>query len=287
MSDNKNREFVRTLHSMIADFLRDNPDIDRSYYQEIWDWLEKKEESEDERMIRILKEGLKGLTVFNYTPVSKILAWLEKQKEQVLKVNGLYYYDGDKVTYCGYPPIKENPYDFAMSRQEKQKEHKPINWTELNGKDIAKLEVLINIVHNEYPNGIGQESFGDEVLERFREYKEDENLDRKEQKPDENITDEEIKQAVDDIHNFKIAVTDLAKTFNIRIDHDRDIDWHNFCASLLTYLKRHAELSEEDRKMIDHLIEALPTWAKGRIAMLPSQADEYVKRLKSLLSRFE
>ena len=43
-----------------------------------------------------------------------------------------------------------------------------------------------------------------------------------------------------------------------------------------------AEWSEEDRKMIDHLIEALPMWANGRIAMLPSQADEYVERLKSL-----
>lgn len=43
-----------------------------------------------------------------------------------------------------------------------------------------------------------------------------------------------------------------------------------------------AEWSEEDEKMIDHLIEALPMWATGRIAMLPSQADEYVKRIKSL-----
>lgn len=34
--------------------------------------------------------------------------------------------------------------------------------------------------------------------------------------------------------------------------------------------------------MIDHLIEALPMWANGQIAMLPSQAEEYVKRLKSL-----
>lgn len=40
--------------------------------------------------------------------------------------------------------------------------------------------------------------------------------------------------------------------------------------------------SEEDEKMIDYLIEALPMWANGQIAMLPSQADEYVKKLKSL-----
>lgn len=46
------------------------------------------------------------------------------------------------------------------------------------------------------------------------------------------------------------------------------------------------EWSEEDKKMIDHLIEALPMWATGRIAMLPSQAEEYVKRLKSLPERF-
>lgn len=38
-------------------------------------------ESEDERMIRILKEGLEGLTVFKYTPVDKIFSWLEKQKD--------------------------------------------------------------------------------------------------------------------------------------------------------------------------------------------------------------
>ncbi len=47
-------------------------------------------------------------------------------------------------------------------------------------------------------------------------------------------------------------------------------------------LSHKTEWSEEDRKMIDHLIEALPMWANGRIAMLPSQADEYVERLKSL-----
>ena len=43
-----------------------------------------------------------------------------------------------------------------------------------------------------------------------------------------------------------------------------------------------AEWSEEDEEMIDYLIEALPMWANGRIAMLPSQAEEYVERLKSL-----
>lgn len=40
--------------------------------------------------------------------------------------------------------------------------------------------------------------------------------------------------------------------------------------------------SKEDETMINHIIEALPKWANGLITILPSQADEYVKRLKSL-----
>lgn len=51
----------------------------------------------------------------------------EKQKEQVVDREGMYYYDGKKFIYCGYPAIEENPYDFAMSQQEKQKEQKPIS----------------------------------------------------------------------------------------------------------------------------------------------------------------
>ena len=43
-----------------------------------------------------------------------------------------------------------------------------------------------------------------------------------------------------------------------------------------------AEWSEEDKTMINHIIEALPKWANGLITILPSQAEEYVKRLKSL-----
>ena len=46
----------------------------------------------------------------------------EKQKELFESGRGLYYYDGEKITYCGYPATEENPYDFAISQQEKQKE---------------------------------------------------------------------------------------------------------------------------------------------------------------------
>ena len=34
----------------------------------------------------------------------------------------MYYYLGGKFIYCGYPATEENPYDFAMSQQDKYKE---------------------------------------------------------------------------------------------------------------------------------------------------------------------
>lgn len=58
------------------------------------------------------------------------LAYLEKQKEPVVDKEGMYYYLGGKFIYCGYPATEENPYDFAMSQQEKQKEQKPAEWSE-------------------------------------------------------------------------------------------------------------------------------------------------------------
>ena len=48
-------------------------------------------------------------------------------------------------------------------------------------------------------------------------------------------------------------------------------------------LQPRTELSEEDKTMINHIIEALPRWANGQITILPSQAEEYVERFKSLM----
>ena len=59
-----------------------------------------------------------------------MLAYLEKQKELpfikdvVLGLPGLYFYDGERMHFGGNPVMEENPYDFAMSQQEKQKEQK-------------------------------------------------------------------------------------------------------------------------------------------------------------------
>lgn len=69
---------------------------------------------------------------------------------------------------------------------EKQKEQKPVNnpkWNELTWKDINELEEIINHVHYEFRNGISAEGFGKEVLEQFRNMKEDAEVDACEQKP--------------------------------------------------------------------------------------------------------
>ena len=54
------KEYVRTLHSLISDFLYGKQEIDREYYQRIWEWLEGRHieqklaewSEEDEKQIR-------------------------------------------------------------------------------------------------------------------------------------------------------------------------------------------------------------------------------------------
>ena len=48
-------------------------------------------------------------------------------------------------------------------------QEQPIQVSTLTWKDINDLERIINNVHYEFRNGIGEKSFGEEVLERFRE----------------------------------------------------------------------------------------------------------------------
>lgn len=87
----------------------------------------------------------------------KVLAWLEKQKELFMSGRGLYYYDGEKTTYCGYPATEENPYDFAISQQEKQKENpKNADSIPLDCVSDAKCEIPLD-----YPVGF---SFDSEVM---------------------------------------------------------------------------------------------------------------------------
>ena len=48
-------------------------------------------------------------------------------------------------------------------------QEQPIKVNTLTWKDINDLERIINNVHYEFRNGIGEKSFGEEVLERFME----------------------------------------------------------------------------------------------------------------------
>jgi len=108
---------------------------------------------------------------------------------------------------------------------------------------------------------------------------------QKEQKPAEKITDAEMKESMDAVTDFKVFAADLAKTFNIT--HKRDIDWHNFCAGLLTYLGRNkpVEWSEEDEKTLDDLLWLCDRWDEGKNNVLPSKETitKVRKMLKSLL----
>lgn len=108
--------------------------------------------------------------------------WWYDDDTNVVTITG--FRDDAYLTDSAYGPILFSDED-NWERIEQKPEEKPINWTELTWKDINELEGIINNVHYEFRNGIGQESFGKEVLEKFREYKGDEYLDEIEQKPTE------------------------------------------------------------------------------------------------------
>jgi hypothetical protein len=56
------KEYVRTLHSLIADFLRGKQEMDIEYYQKIWDWLDNRhieqKPAEKSSTLKKLKEHL-------------------------------------------------------------------------------------------------------------------------------------------------------------------------------------------------------------------------------------
>lgn len=104
-------------------------------------------ESEDEKIMKDLIGYFKvcGNTTFAHHSVSDVIAWLEKQDEQKSIDN--------------------------------------LRWNELTWEDVNTIEEIINEVHSDFRNGIGAESFGEEVLERFRNTKGDEYVDTCEQNP--------------------------------------------------------------------------------------------------------
>jgi hypothetical protein len=77
-------------------------------------------------------------------------------------------------------------------------------------------------VHYEFRNGIGQESFGKEVLERFRETKGDEYMNSCGQNPAWTEEDEEMIDAV----IADIQFTQKAHNHEVnQIVYEREIDW--------------------------------------------------------------
>ena len=125
----------------------------RSYFEHIFPELK---ESEDERIRKALAKTIKESPVIGVGEFSKndMLAYLEKQKDLFESGRGLYYYDGEKTIYCGYPATEENPYDFAMSQQEKQKEQKLVEWSEEDEKNMATLFEIINCYQRFYDGGV-------------------------------------------------------------------------------------------------------------------------------------
>lgn len=160
-------------------------------------------ESEDER---IRNEILEYFTIthsrdFVANPEKqKWISYIKKQKEHT---HMYYSYDDKLKAYSeGQKEVVNNPEIYGLQKIEEQKNYKEeiekckenplyfydkyvkikINWAEFTWKDIIELEGIINNVRYEFRNGIGQESFGKEVLERFRATKGIEYLDDKKDK---------------------------------------------------------------------------------------------------------
>ena len=63
---------------------------------------------------------------------------------------------------------------------------------------------------------------------------------------------------------------------------DKETIWSWLCEKVKVATQKPVEWSEEDRAMIDDIIFSLPRMANGSIEMLPSVAESYSERLKSL-----
>ena len=90
---------------------------------------------------------------------------VDNLKEEIKKLSATEYGDntfGDDVANCALDYVLE---EIIPSLQQEQF----INKNTLTWKDINDLERIINNVHYEFRAGIGEKSFGEEVLERFKE----------------------------------------------------------------------------------------------------------------------
>lgn len=84
------------------------------------------------------------------------------------------YIDAEKLKAHIQYLIKKDNYELfdvpeLLSFIDSLQKEQPIKINTLTWKDINDLERIINNVHYEFRNGISEKSFGEEVLERFRE----------------------------------------------------------------------------------------------------------------------
>lgn len=234
-------------------------------------------ESEDERIAEELIKALRGIsTGLQYAiflteeKKQRWLAWLEKQKENPKNADSIpadcasnarcpYKIHGDE-DFIG--DIKDTPaYHFGFDegvRSEREKQKEP---------EKEELVYRLNGLMQEYINEAKDQ---EEEEHRFKCYKlfwdalEDASyFEQKEHKPVECVTDAERKKGLDELTKFKCFASALSDMYNIIPSHSslrpKDIDWNNFCAGLLTYLKRNqpVEWSEEDERRIDAICELL------------------------------
>ena len=190
----------------------------------------------------------------------KAFVALEKQKDQkpADNVSREEYVKKFKVLCDAYEiKLPNREYDIyhlcddlsklSIDSDKQKPEEKPINWTELTWKDINELEGIINKVHYEFRNGIGQESFGKEVLEKFREYKGDEYLDEIEQKPAEwSKEDEKIRKTLLDYYEKALDNYTCVEWLN-GITYGELCDW-------LKSLRPHWKPSEEQMKALQNAV---------------------------------
>jgi len=184
-----------------------------------------------------------------------IIKWLENQKTKTPQwmidfLKEIQPYSINKEEYAGYAGRIEfeskilTIIKWLEGNFIQQKEQKPVEWTKLTWKDVNDLEEIMNEVRSDYRGGgIGQKSFGLEVLERFRYIKGDE-LDVKEQKPTE--WSEEGKNAIVDI------LRGLHKGILYK-------EAEEIADDILKFLKPKPknEWSEEDERMLSRCIKSV------------------------------
>ena len=158
----------------------------------------------DEEEIKNMLKAAINQTAWLDSDKNLCYSWLEKQEKKSvnkLQVGDELYEHIRNTCACiddaliietlkyknDYLSMAKHSAQSAFDMIEKQREQKPVTinnlqWDELTWEDINTLEGIINNVHSEFRNGIGVESFGKEVLERFREIKGDEYMDACEQK---------------------------------------------------------------------------------------------------------